>query len=109
MILDRTFVIVQELDPSALSHVQFLLLEDMLETPMIVVNGAIGTVQVMSPYLKRENNCSQFQVVRGVVPFMNFKLTRCVGNDLVTLHQHATKSLDGSVAINHKIICAFRQ
>ncbi|MFS7963365.1 hypothetical protein Hanom_Chr08g00737221 [Helianthus anomalus] len=81
----------------------------MLETPVIGVNGALSTVQVMSPYLKRENNCSQFQVVCSVVPFVNFKLTRCVGNDLVTLPQHATKSLNGSVAINHKIICAFGQ
>ncbi|MFS8020004.1 hypothetical protein Hanom_Chr15g01410481 [Helianthus anomalus] len=54
MILDCAFIIVQELDPLALSHIQFLLLEDMLETPVIGVNGALGTVQVMSPYLKRE-------------------------------------------------------
>ncbi|MFS8025320.1 hypothetical protein Hanom_Chr16g01473571 [Helianthus anomalus] len=75
MILDCAFIIVQELDPSALSHIQLLLLEDMLETPVIGVNGALGIVQVMSPYLKRENNCSQFQIVSSVVPFVNFKLT----------------------------------
>ncbi|KAJ0858823.1 hypothetical protein HanRHA438_Chr13g0605521 [Helianthus annuus] len=109
MILDRAFVVIQEFDPSTLTHVQLLLLEDMLETPVIGVNGALGTVQVMSPYLKRENNCSQFQIVCSVVPFVNLKLARCVGNDLVTLHQHTTKSLDGSIAVNHKIVCAFRQ
>ncbi|KAJ0576452.1 hypothetical protein HanIR_Chr05g0224611 [Helianthus annuus] len=81
----------------------------MLETPVIGVNGALGTVEVMSPYLKCENNCSQFQVVHSVVPFVNLKLARCVGNNLVTLHQYATKPLDGSVAVNRKIICAFRQ
>ncbi|MFS7953863.1 hypothetical protein Hanom_Chr07g00623571 [Helianthus anomalus] len=81
----------------------------MLETPVIGVNGALGTIQVMSPYLKCENNSSQLQIVRSVVPFVNLKLAGCVRNDLITLHQHATKSLDGRIAINHKIACAFRQ
>ncbi|MFS7967396.1 hypothetical protein Hanom_Chr10g00904941 [Helianthus anomalus] len=59
MVLDSAFVIVKQLDPSSLTHIQFLLLEDMLETPVIGVNRALGTVQVVSPYLKRENNSSQ--------------------------------------------------
>ncbi|MFS8022595.1 hypothetical protein Hanom_Chr16g01441381 [Helianthus anomalus] len=59
MVLDGTFVIIQKFDPSSLMHVQFLLLEDMLETPVIGVDGALGTVQVVSPYLKCENNSSQ--------------------------------------------------
>ncbi|KAJ0475755.1 hypothetical protein HanHA300_Chr13g0469261 [Helianthus annuus] len=74
MVLDSAFIIIQEFYPSALLHIQFLLLEGMLETPVIGVNAALGTVQVMSPYLKREKNCSQFQVVRSVVPFVNLKL-----------------------------------
>ncbi|MFS8014425.1 hypothetical protein Hanom_Chr15g01344341 [Helianthus anomalus] len=59
MVLDSAFVIIKQLDPSSLTHVQFLLLEDMLETPVIGVNGAPGTVQVVSPYLKCKNNSSQ--------------------------------------------------
>ncbi|MFS8023258.1 hypothetical protein Hanom_Chr16g01449371 [Helianthus anomalus] len=59
MILDSTFVIIKQFDPSSLTHIQFLLLEDMLETPVIGVNCALGTVQVVSPYLKRKNNSSQ--------------------------------------------------
>ncbi|MFS8022598.1 hypothetical protein Hanom_Chr16g01441411 [Helianthus anomalus] len=59
MVLDGTFVIIQKFDLSSLMHVQFLLLEDMLETPVIGVDGALGTVQVVSPYLKCENNSSQ--------------------------------------------------
>ncbi|KAJ0806052.1 hypothetical protein HanPI659440_Chr02g0085261 [Helianthus annuus] len=74
MIFDSAFIIVQEFYPSALSHVQFLLLEDMLETPLIGINGALGTVQVMSPYLKRENNCSQLQIMSSVISFMNLEL-----------------------------------
>ncbi|MFS7936417.1 hypothetical protein Hanom_Chr05g00415321 [Helianthus anomalus] len=59
MVLDGAFIIVQEFDPSSLTHVQFLLLEDTLETPVIGVNSALGTVQVVSPYLKCKHNSSQ--------------------------------------------------
>ncbi|MFS7967564.1 hypothetical protein Hanom_Chr09g00787161 [Helianthus anomalus] len=59
MILDSAFIIVEQLDPSSLTHIQLLLLEDMLETPVIGVNRALGTVQVVSPYLKRKHNSSQ--------------------------------------------------
>ena len=59
MVLDGALVIVQKFDPSSLPHVQILLLKDMLETPVIGVNRAPGTVQVVSPYLERENNSSQ--------------------------------------------------
>ncbi|KAJ0533426.1 hypothetical protein HanIR_Chr09g0408301 [Helianthus annuus] len=58
----------------------------MLETPVIGVNGALGTVQVMSPYLKRKDHCSQFQVVHSVVPFVSLKLSRGVGNNFFALH-----------------------
>ncbi|MFS7939998.1 hypothetical protein Hanom_Chr05g00458491 [Helianthus anomalus] len=60
MVLYGAFVVVQKFNPSTLPHVQFLLLKDMLETPVIGVNGAPGTVQVMSPYLKGKNHCSEF-------------------------------------------------
>ncbi|MFS7943328.1 hypothetical protein Hanom_Chr06g00499031 [Helianthus anomalus] len=59
MILNSAFVVVEQLDPSSLTHIQFLLLEDMLETPVIGVYRAPGTVQVVSPYLKRKHNNSQ--------------------------------------------------
>ncbi|MFS7992047.1 hypothetical protein Hanom_Chr12g01077691 [Helianthus anomalus] len=59
MVFDSAFIIVQELDPSSLTHVQFLLFKDMLETPVIGVNCALGTVQVVSSYLKCKNNSSQ--------------------------------------------------
>ncbi|MFS7943951.1 hypothetical protein Hanom_Chr06g00506301 [Helianthus anomalus] len=59
MMLEGAFVVIQKFNPSPLTHVQILLLKNMLETPVIGVNRALGTVQVVSPYLKRENNSSQ--------------------------------------------------
>ncbi|KAJ0898004.1 hypothetical protein HanRHA438_Chr08g0351931 [Helianthus annuus] len=59
MILDGAFIVVQKFNPSSLTHIQILLLKNMLETPVTGVNRAPGTVQVVSPYLKRENNSSQ--------------------------------------------------
>ncbi|MFS7910817.1 hypothetical protein Hanom_Chr02g00110641 [Helianthus anomalus] len=58
----------------------------MLETPLIGVNGALGTVHVMSPYLKSKNHCSQFQVMRSVIPFVSLKLSRSVSNNFLVLH-----------------------
>ncbi|MFS8024696.1 hypothetical protein Hanom_Chr16g01466421 [Helianthus anomalus] len=59
MVLDGAIVIIQKFDPSSLAHIHFLLLEDMLETLVIGVDSALGTVQVVSPYLMRKNNSSQ--------------------------------------------------
>ncbi|MFS7907192.1 hypothetical protein Hanom_Chr01g00068421 [Helianthus anomalus] len=59
MVLNSTFIIVKQLDPSSLTHIQFLLLKDMLETLVIGVYRAPGTVQVVSPYFKRKYNSSQ--------------------------------------------------
>ncbi|MFS7947039.1 hypothetical protein Hanom_Chr06g00543331 [Helianthus anomalus] len=58
----------------------------MLKTPVIGVNGALGTVQVMSPYLKGKNHCSQLQVVHSVVPFVSLKLSRSESNNFHVLH-----------------------
>ncbi|KAJ0879957.1 hypothetical protein HanRHA438_Chr10g0457461 [Helianthus annuus] len=80
----------------------------MLETPVIGVNGALGTVQVMSPYLKRKYHCSQLQVVCCVVPFMRLKLSRGVSNNFLALHQHATESMNRRIAVDHQVVSAFR-
>ncbi|KAJ0443756.1 hypothetical protein HanIR_Chr16g0824351 [Helianthus annuus] len=58
MILDCALLVVEQFDPSTLLHVELLLIQDMLETPMTGINGAFGTVQAMSPYLECKHYCS---------------------------------------------------
>ncbi|KAM0025919.1 hypothetical protein Hdeb2414_s0021g00580351 [Helianthus debilis subsp. tardiflorus] len=108
MVSDGALVIIQKFDPSTLSHVQFLLLKDVLEAPVVGVNSAFGAVQVVSQYLKGKNHCSQFQVMRSVVPFMRLELSRSIGNNLLALHQHATEPMDRCIAVDHKVVSTFR-
>ncbi|MFS7945915.1 hypothetical protein Hanom_Chr06g00529751 [Helianthus anomalus] len=58
MVLDGTFIIIQQLNPSTLTHVQFFLVEDMLKAPMVGVDGAFGTVQIVPPDLQRKYHSS---------------------------------------------------
>src|ERR1043165_7721286 len=108
MVLNSTIIVVQKFDPTALPYVQVLLVENVLETLVIGVDGAFGTVQVMSPNFQRENHCTQLQVMSGVVLFVHLELTRSVRNHVLALHQHATETMNRSITVNNKIIRAFR-
>ncbi|MFS7950261.1 hypothetical protein Hanom_Chr07g00581221 [Helianthus anomalus] len=86
MVSDGALIVIQKFDPSSLAHIQFLLFKDVFETPVIGVNGALGAVQVVSPYLKSKNYCPQLQIMRSVVFLMRLKLSRGVGDNFLALH-----------------------
>ena len=75
MIFDGTVKIIEEFDPLTLSHVQFLLIKDVLETLVISEDRTLGTMQVESPDFKREYHGSQLQVVSRVILFVNLELS----------------------------------
>ncbi|KAJ0570790.1 hypothetical protein HanHA300_Chr05g0182121 [Helianthus annuus] len=73
-------------------HVQFLLVEDVLEALMVGEDHTFSTIKVVSPNLQCKNDCTKFEVVGSIVFLMNFELSRCVSNNLVTLHKDTTKA-----------------
>ncbi|MFS7996643.1 hypothetical protein Hanom_Chr12g01132261 [Helianthus anomalus] len=59
MILYLAVVIVQQLDPSSLPHIQLLLVEYMLEARVICEDRTFRTIKVVSPDLQSENHCAK--------------------------------------------------
>ncbi|GJV23406.1 hypothetical protein Tco_1376101 [Tanacetum coccineum] len=57
-------------------HVQLFLTEDMLETLVVGIYDALCPVQVVSPDLESEYNCIQFQVMGGVILFVDLQPSR---------------------------------
>ena len=60
MIVHLEVVILDQLEPSSLTHIQLRLSEDVLKTFMISVDVAHIAKQIMSPDLQSMNNCSEF-------------------------------------------------
>ncbi|GJT33739.1 hypothetical protein Tco_0924158 [Tanacetum coccineum] len=58
MVTYLTVVITQQLYPSTLSHVQLLLIKNVLQTLVISEHGALGAIQILSPHLQGEHYCS---------------------------------------------------
>jgi hypothetical protein len=58
MIMYLQIVVLDQLQPLALMHVQLRLSKNVLETFMISIDVAHVTKQVMSPNLQSMNNCS---------------------------------------------------
>ena len=75
-------IILDQLEPSSLMHIQLRLSEDVLKTFMISVDIAHIAEQIMSPCLQSMNNSSEFQVMRWIIHFMLSKLARGISNDL---------------------------
>ena len=63
-------IIFNQLKPPLLSHVQFRLSEDVLETLMIGVDITQITQQIVSLDLQSMNNYSQFKVMSRVIDLM---------------------------------------
>ena len=53
-------IILDQLEPSSLMHIQLRLSEDVLKTFMISIDVAHIAEQIMSPGLQSMNNCSEF-------------------------------------------------
>ena len=51
MVFDGTVIIVEELNPATLSHVQLLMIVVVLKTLMVGIDGSFGTLQIMSSNL----------------------------------------------------------
>ena len=60
MIVHLEVIILDQLEPSSLAHIQLRLSEDVLKTFMISLDVAHIAKQVMSPDLQSMNNCSEF-------------------------------------------------
>ena len=60
VIVHLEVIILDQLKPSSLTHIQLWLSEDVLETFMISVDVAHIAKQVMSLGLQSMNNCSEF-------------------------------------------------
>ena len=60
MIVHLEVVILDQLEPSSLMHIQLRLSEDVLKTFMISVDVAHIAKQIMSPGFQSMNNCSEF-------------------------------------------------
>ena len=60
MIVHLEVVILDQLEPSSLTHIQLRLSEDVLKTFMISVDVAHIAKQIMSLGLQSMNNCNEF-------------------------------------------------
>ncbi|MFS7936248.1 hypothetical protein Hanom_Chr05g00413281 [Helianthus anomalus] len=49
MVANPTIVIVQEFNPASLSHVQLLLIENVLETFVVCENHTFRAIEIVSP------------------------------------------------------------
>ena len=58
-----------------MSHVELLLIENVLKTLMICEDGAFCAVKVVSTDLQSKHHCSEFEVVRGVIDLMSLELS----------------------------------
>nr|GEU57157.1 hypothetical protein [Tanacetum cinerariifolium] len=58
MVANFTVIVAEKLYLMTLTRIQLLLVEDMLETLMVSIYDALRTVQVVSPDLESEYNCT---------------------------------------------------
>ena len=98
--MDLTIIILYQLEPSPLSHIQRFLSEDVLQTLVVSKYLATYPIKVMAPYLQSKDYGSHFQVMSRVVLLVLLQLPRSVGDHLPVLHQNRAKSHLGRVTIN---------
>ena len=91
MVVHFQIIVLDQLWPSMLPHVQLRLSEDVFETLVISVYVTYVSQQVMSPYLLGVNNCCKLQIMCRVVDFMLSQLSRSIGNNSTFLHEHTPK------------------
>ncbi|GKG54286.1 hypothetical protein Tco_0557809 [Tanacetum coccineum] len=79
-------MVAEKLYPTTLTHIQLLLVEDMLETLVVGIYDALHPIQVVSPDLESEYNFTQFQIMGGVILFVDLQLSRGISNPFAPLH-----------------------
>ena len=84
-------IVLQEFHPPPLSHVQFLLIKQILKTLVIVEYPKLGTVEIVPLDLQGKHYGCQLHVMSRVVSLMHLKLPRSIRHHLLLLHQHTTK------------------
>jgi hypothetical protein len=80
------------------------MIEDMLQALMIYADSALGSIQIVPPNFKREHDRIKFQIMRRIILFMNLELSRCIGDNLILLHEQASQTLMQSVTIYNGIV-----
>ncbi|GJY47742.1 hypothetical protein Tco_0436805 [Tanacetum coccineum] len=93
MVANLAVIVAEKLYLATLTHVQLFLIEDMLETLVVSINNALHPIQVVTLDLESEYNCTQFQIIGGVILFVNLQLSRGICNHFAPLHQYAPQAL----------------
>ena len=106
MVGDIHIIVCQELQPSTLSAVQVLLCEDGLQTLMIREELEGHSIQIMPPNAQSKHDCCKLKIMSGIVLFVNFQLSRRVGDNSAPLHQNTTKANTRCITEHYEILMA---
>ena len=85
-------MIFDELNPSALPHIEFTMGEDILQALVISVDLTSIPHQKVLPCFESMNNCGKLQVMCGVVQLVRSQLSLDIRYDFSFLHENTPKS-----------------
>ena len=97
--MHTNIIILKELKLSPLAKIQLFVGEHIMKALMIGEHIYMNTIKVMSPYLECKHHCCKLEVMNWIVLLMHLKLSRGITYDLMSFHQHTTKSNFGCIAI----------
>jgi hypothetical protein len=75
VIMNLQIIILDQLQPSSLAHVQIDLSENVLQTLVVGEDMYHIPKKIVSPCSQSKNNNNQLEIVRGIVPFMTSQLS----------------------------------
>jgi hypothetical protein len=79
-------IILDQFQPSSLSHVQIGLGEDVLQTLVVCKDIVVTTYEVVPPDLQGMDHCCKLQIMGRVVNFMRSESSVSIGNYSIGLH-----------------------
>ena len=103
MVVNPKVVILDEFNPSPLSHVQFPLGENILQTLMVRIDLSSLPHLLMPPNFEGKYYGGQLKVMSWVVFLMRSELSGQIRYHLPFLHQYTPESESGCVTINFKV------
>lgn len=82
--------VLQKIKSPPLPHIPLLLIKQILQTLMISENLKPRTILIVPPNIKYKHYIHQLQSMGGIIPLMNFRLSRSISYNLTILYKHAT-------------------
>jgi hypothetical protein len=108
VIVNLKIIVLDQLQPSPLTHVQIGLSEKVLQALVVDEDMSHVPKKIMPPGTQDRNHSGQLKIMSGIVLFMQAQLMRRVCNHATFLHEDTTKPNARCITSNIKGLCDVR-